>query len=209
MRANELLLWLSARHEGSWQQFRAAVDELHLDDGENAPKQNDEGEFPLHQELRLDFERLAHVEFFEHDRAFVWRIVPPMFAAHPMVSGVRAVLCGARSPALLERVRHAASDLGCEVEVLNPSGVPDALRFTARDSTTLAKVTEQTGLHFQADAPLAILSHLPPCDPPRRQNSSEFPTGDEWNIHEFDTSALVWNQTNRRHAQAARTGMFR
>ena len=26
MRANELLLWLSARHEGSWQQFRQAVE---------------------------------------------------------------------------------------------------------------------------------------------------------------------------------------
>jgi hypothetical protein len=209
VKANELLLWLSARHEGSWQQFRAAVDELHLDNGENVPNQDDDGELPLHQRLRLNFELLAHVEFFAHDCEDGWRIVPPTLAAHPMASGVRAVFCGARSPALQARVLSAASDLGCKVEVLNQFGVPDVLRFTASDVATLAKLTEQTGLHFQADAPLAILSHLPPCDPPRRQNSSEFPTGDEWNIHEFDTTALAWSQTDRRKARAARTGMFR
>ena len=207
MRANELLLWLSARREGSWQQFRAAVDELHLDEGENVPNQGDDGEFPLHQQLRLDFERLAHVEFFARGCEDGWRVVPPTFAAHPMASGVRAVLCGARSPALRERVLNAASDLGCEV--LTPYGVPDVLRFAASDVGTLAKLTEQTALHFQADAPLAILSHLPPCDPPRRQKQSEFPTGDDWNIHEFDTTALAWSKTERRHAQVARTGMFR
>jgi hypothetical protein len=106
VKANELLLWLSARREGSWQQFRAAVDELHLDDGENAPSQDDDGEFPLHQELRLNFEQLAHVEFFAHGCEDGWRIVPPTLAAHPMASGVRAVLCGARSPALRERILH-------------------------------------------------------------------------------------------------------
>jgi hypothetical protein len=208
MRANELLLWLSARREGSWQQFRAAVDELHLDEDENVPNRDD-GEFPLHQELRLNFEQLAHVEFFARGCEDGWRVVPPTLAAHPTTDGVRAVLCGARSPALRERVLHAASDLDCKAEILNPFGVPDVLRFTANDVATLAELTEQTGLHFQTDAPLAILSHLPPCDPPRRPNSSEFPTGDEWNIHEFDATALAWNATDRRDAQAARTGMFR
>lgn len=131
MRANELLPWLSARREGSWQQFRAAVDELHLDDSEKAPNQDDDGEFPLHQELRLDFERLAHVEFFACGCEDGWRVVPPTLAAHPMADGVRGVLCGARSPALLARVLRAASNLGSEM--LNRPGVPDVLRFVASD----------------------------------------------------------------------------
>lgn len=62
MRANELLLWLSARREGSWQQFRQAVEALHSSDVD-ANSENDD-EFPLHQQLRIDLERLAHVEFF-------------------------------------------------------------------------------------------------------------------------------------------------
>jgi hypothetical protein len=124
-----------------------------------------------------------------------------------MADGVRGVLCGARSPALRDRVLHAASNLCCEV--LTPYGVPDVLRFVASDVPTLAKLTDPIGLHLQADAPLAILSHMPPCDPPRRQKPSEFPTGDDWNIHEFDTAALAWSKTERRHGQATRTGMFR
>ena len=61
MRPNELLLWLSARREGSWQQFRQAVEELHSGDGQGDDYH--ENEFPLYQQLRLDLERLAHVEF--------------------------------------------------------------------------------------------------------------------------------------------------
>jgi hypothetical protein len=30
--ANRLLLWMSARRQGSWSQFRAAVEELHIPD---------------------------------------------------------------------------------------------------------------------------------------------------------------------------------
>ena len=156
MKANELLLWLSARREGSWQQFRAAVDELHLDGGESLPNQEADGDFPLHQLLRLDFERLAHVEFFARDCEDGWRVVPPTLATHPTADGVRGVLCGARSAAMRDRVLNAASNVGCEV--LNPPGVPDVLRIVASDAETLAELSEQTALHFQADAPLAILS---------------------------------------------------
>jgi hypothetical protein len=211
VRANELLLWLSARRKGSWRQYSEAVKELHSDDAEILAAEADaegDGEYPLHQRLRDSFECLAHVEFFARGCEDGWRVVPPTFAGHATAGGIRAVLCGARSPALRERLIRGAENLTCET--LNPSGVPDVVRFIASDVAALVKLSEQTGLHFQADAPLTILSHLPPSDPPsRRQKPSEFPTGDDWNIHEFDTSALAWNKTERRHAQAAGTGMFR
>src|SRR5213593_4410033 len=113
MRANELLLWLSARREGSWQQFRQAVEQLHSSDGETNSESNDE--FPLHQQLRLDLERLAHVEFFATDCEDGWRIAPPTFATHSISGGVRGVLCGARSPALRERVIRSAERFKCEI----------------------------------------------------------------------------------------------
>ncbi len=37
LKADELLFWLSARHEGSWQQFRAAVEELHSAESDLSP----------------------------------------------------------------------------------------------------------------------------------------------------------------------------
>ena len=55
MKADELLFWLSARHEGSWQQYRAAFEKIHEDDIETSAEIN--REFPLYQQFRLDLER--------------------------------------------------------------------------------------------------------------------------------------------------------
>jgi len=85
MRANELLLWLSARREGSWAQFRAAVEELHSVENnfdEYGESQTDDSDFSVHQ-LRLNFECVAHAEFFERDSKYMWRIAPPVLAVHP------------------------------------------------------------------------------------------------------------------------------
>src|SRR5258708_36886794 len=72
MRANELLLWMSARREGSWQQFRAAVEQFHLggNGDEQAPTVDDDSSdarnrLPLHQDLRLNLERHGHAELFD------------------------------------------------------------------------------------------------------------------------------------------------
>ena len=206
VRANELLLWLSARREGSWQQFRQAVEELHSSDGESNPENNDE--FPLHQQLRLDLERLAHVEFFAADCEDGWRIAPPTLAAHSVSGGVRGVLCGARSPALRERMVRAAEKFDCET--LDSLGVPEVIRVVAPDASALAELAAKTNLHIQQDAPFAILSHLPPCDPPSGTRSpSEFPQGADWSIHEFDATKLAWRKVERRETQAVRFGVLR
>lgn len=206
MKANELLLWLSARREGSWQQFRAAVEELHSGDGETGAEDNDE--FPLHQQLRLDLERLAHVEFFARDCEKGWRVAPPTLAGHPVPGGVRGVLCGARSPALRERVLRVAGELVCETR--DSPGVPEIIRLVAGDAEALAAVAQQVSLRFQPDAPLAILSHLPPCDPPTRGgNQAEFPVGVNCSIREFDTATLCWKETDRARTHVTSYGLFR
>jgi hypothetical protein len=206
MRANELLLWLSARREGSWQQFRQAVEELHSSDAEADSEDNNE--FPLHQQLRLDFERLGHVECFAAECEDGWRIAPPTLAAHSVSCGVRGVLCGARSPALRERTLRAAEMFNCEM--LDPLGVPEVIRVVAPEASALAELAVQTSLHFQQDASLAILSHLPPCDPPSRARSpSECPQGADWSIHEFDATKLTWRKIERHEAQTVRFGVLR
>ncbi len=211
MKANELLFWLSARRQGTWQQFRAAMEELHSSDDDSTASGNasiGEDEFPLHQKLRLDLERLAHVEFFARDCEKGWRVTPPTLAAHPVPDGVRAVLCGARSPALRERVLEAGEKVGCET--LDSRGVPVVIRLVVPDTSALAEVAAQAGVHSQFDAPLAILSHLPPCDAPTRGgNQAEFPVGANCSIHEFDTVTLCWKATDRVRTRAASYGLFR
>jgi hypothetical protein len=206
MRANELLLWLSARQQGSWQQFRQAVEELHSSD-EDAITESD-NEFPLHQRLRLDLERLAHAEFFAADCEGGWRVAPPTLATHSVSNGVRGILCGARSPALLERVTRGAERLN--VEIVGSLDAPEVIRIVGEDTPALADLAAQTGIRFQLDAPLAILSCLPPCDPPPQVRSpSEFPQGSDWSIHKLDTAKSSWRLIDRREAQAAHFGLFR
>jgi len=213
VKANELLLWLSARREGSWQQFRAAVEKLHSSDNDsdsNGITTADGEEFPLHQCLRLNLQCLAHAEFFADGCTEGWRVAPPIFAAHPMPAGFRAVLCGARSPALLERVRRVTESLECECQTFVFDGVPEVIRFVADDISALSEAATQAGIYFQPDAPLAILSHLPPCDPPSRsQKSSEFPVEDGWSVHKFDTTSLAWRKVERLEAEALRFGVLR
>jgi len=212
MKANELLLWLSAHREGSWQQFRAAVEELHSTEGDSESVGSGipgEGDFPLYQQLRLNFERLGHAEFFAHGCEKGWRVAPPTLAAHPVSGGVRAVVCGARSPRLCERALKVDEKVECKIEVFNPYDVPQVIRFVAPNISVLQKVAVQVGAHFQADAPLAILSHLPPCDPPSRGiEQAEIPVGADWHIRVFDTRNLRWQTTDRQHVQSTLTGLF-
>lgn len=210
MKPNELLFWLSARREGSWQQFREAVEELHSAGGDSengGSPMLDDGEFHLDQRLRLDFDRLGHVEFFARGCEGGWRVTPPTLAAHPVSGGVRAVLCGARSPALRERAIRIGEDVDCEV--LDSDDVPQVIRFVASHISALQQLATQVGAHFQADAPLAILSHLPPCDPPSPgSKQAEFPVGADWRIREFDALSFRWRTTDRQRAETARTGLF-
>ncbi len=212
MKPNELLFWLSARREGSWQQFRAAVEDIHSTEGDferDESVTSDEGEFPLHQQLRLNLERLGHAEFFTHGCERGWRVTPPTLAAHPVSGGVRAVLCGARSPELCERALQVGEKVDCEVEVLEYHNVPQVIRFVTPSISTLQQVATQVGAHCQADTPLAVLSLLPPCDPPSRGSEQvEFPVGADWRIREFDVLSIRWRTTNLQHAQTARTGLF-
>jgi len=126
VRANELLLWLSARGEGSWRGFRAAVEELHLaeDLQRDGGEEFEGGDFPLHQQLRLNMERLGHVEFFARGCEEGWRVTPPALAGSRDSTGWMGVLCGGRSDRLLDGFSRGAGHL--RVEVIPQAGAPDA-----------------------------------------------------------------------------------
>jgi len=210
MRANELLLWLSARREGSWSQFRAAVEELHSVENnfdETRGSQTDDNDFPVHQQLRLNFECAAHAEFFERDSKYMWRIAPPVLAMHPTPGGFRAVLCGARSPALCERVLGAGQGCGCESLICR--GTPDVIRLVTTNFNMFSDVAARASVYFQPYAPRTILSCIRPYNPPTSMSKrSEFPTGEGWRIREFDPISFRWRVANRQRAQAVQRGVL-
>ena len=95
MTPNELLLWLSARKAGSWSQFRGAVENLDLANS-SAEGEEDAG-LPIHQRVRLNLERLGHIEFGAADSDEGWRVVPPTLALLQYNGRVTGILCGART----------------------------------------------------------------------------------------------------------------
>jgi len=203
MNANDLLLWLSARRSGSWPQFRGGVVAFAGDDDSES-----EDRFPLHQQIRLDLQRLAHVEFFARECESGWRVAPPVLALSGSGEACLGILCGARSDGLLDRFKVAAT--GMELNAIElPSG-PTVLTVRSNQERDLSRLAADSQIAFQKDAPLAILSRLPVVSPPRRgQVANEFPEGADWKIEEFDTVTFGWGALQRREASRRRTGLFR
>ncbi len=203
MSADQLLLWISARREGSWRQFRAAVEQLC-----GAEEVSEGNEFPLHKRLRLNLERLAHVEFFAHECEDGWRVAPPVLAGSSADGRHMGVLCGARSDNFLRRFKTAANDMG--LESIQDSGTPTVLRVFGEQESDFVRIAAGAGARYQPDAPLAIILQLPIAAPPDyRQTEDEFRHGADWEIDEFQVEQLRWQAVRRAEASMRRTGLFR
>lgn len=210
MKANELLFWLSARREGSWQQFRSAVEYLHsCDDASHAMGDITEtNEFPLHQQYRVNLECLSHVEFFSNQCENGWRVTPPTLAVHPTLNGVRAILCGARSPELCARILKSEKEL--QSEIIEIDGSPSCIRIISQDISTLQELALNARVLIQKDTPIGILSVLRSCTPPSRYKShTEFPQGADWIITSFNPINLTWEKIERNYADNIKYGVLR
>lgn len=212
--ANGLLLWLSAKGEGSWSQFRAAVEELHVPDDaiENTQEADDHEtaseEFPVHQTVRLILQRLGHVEFHSNAAQRRWRVVPSSLALLPNAPapGAVGILCGARGPRLLPTL---ATLPGIRVELLRSTGMPDCIRLRSATVRGLSAAAASLGIRTQPAAPTTLLSALPSVDDERGWKVSDMPTTPGWRVHRFSSSQLRWSEVQSADAIRARTGLFR
>ena len=212
MSASALLLWMSARRQGSWQQFRAAVEELHLSEGNDLEGEDDDAPdqfaLPLYQTLRFNLQRLGHAEFFAGagDGA-EWRVTPPSLAVTQHARGWLGIVAGARSLMLLKRL-HAAAGVA-NLQTLAFPAYPDQILVAANDEGTLAAVAERAGLLLQNDAPAALLTSLPPVDDPCVRYPTQLPFGADWRIDRFSPDDLAWRSATLDDAAAASGGLFR
>lgn len=209
MTPNELLLWLSARRDGSWQQFKGAVQSLDLaasaDEAEDAS-------LAIHQRVRLNLERLGHVEFGAAECEEGWRVVPPSLAICQHGPGnVTAVLCGARTARLMKNIEDAAS--GLVMERANYPDCPDILRIKASSPEPLMTLTECLKLRFEPDAPSALLSHVPHIDSFSGWRREPLPSaGRDWKAEHFvvEKKVMKWRPVTVAEANApGAQGLFR
>lgn len=213
MRLDHLLVWLSAKGEGSWSQFRGAVEELDVEQGEESPDSDDEGEqsargtsdLAAYQRVRLALQRLGHVEFFANEVDRRWRVVPPTVALFP-ASGGDGLLCGARSPDLLEALGNLDN---VEVTGSAAPGMPQRILLRAISRNVVAAAARRLGFHVQADAPMAILSATPAVRDSATWYRGQLPETPGWIVHRFSPSRLAWAKVAWEDARAARAGLFR
>jgi hypothetical protein len=201
MTPNELLLWLSARTQGSWVQFRTAVENLGLVD----PDEAEQGvTFPLYQRVRYNLERLGHVEFDAAECENGWRVVPPALAISRRNDGVVGVLCGARSPKQLTGLRAKTNDVSVRFEPY--PHCPDIVRATASTLSDLESLADQTGLTCQDDAPATLLSQIPSIGILQPWSRESLPaTGKEWEVKQLVQigKSAGWRTITLREANTA------
>ena len=212
MSANALLLWMSARRQGSWQQFRAAIEELHLGESDDLlggedDETRDQFALSLYQTLRFNLQRLGHAEFFAGAGGADWRVTPPSLAVTQLARGWLGILVGARSQALMQRLNVSSGP--ASLEMLPYPGYPDQILIVGGDKSAVNAVAERAGLLIQNDAPVALLKSLPPIDDAYERYPAQLPFGADWRIDRFSSENLAWRSATIDDAASVSGGLFR
>lgn len=211
MSLDRLLLWLSVKGHGSWSQFRTAVEAFHAQQGEVAIDADDVGldsasDLPIYQQVRLALQRLGHVEFFTADSKIMWRVVPPTIATRDEETA-EGLLCGARSPVLLESL-IATTDLA--VESYSGSGMPERITVRGASCDVLVRRAQELGFLVQKAAPASLLSALPSVRDRSNWRVSKMPATPGWLVHRFSNyPESRWMEFPPVDAHQSWTGFFR
>jgi len=208
---NDLLIWMSARVKGSWQQFRSAVEEFHVEPentGEDRENTDDVtwSDLPLYQAVRLSLQRLGHVEFFSASGED-WRVVPPSLAITKQGSQWVGVVCGARPPYLSGLLNQLSSAISWDSQEI--PDMPDRIRIAALDLQVLCQAATDMGLAVQKDAPVSILAAIPPVDDPRSRFPKEAPGVPGWTVERFSALKLRWEGADSGDVEHTKNGLFR
>ena len=192
MAMNALLLWMSARQSGSTGSFRSKVIELGLTRGRST-----------HRVVQWNLEKLGHAEFGQASAGTGWRVAPPILAAGDPMRSPSAVLCGARTPALLDRL--SSGDVRKRRQIQSEG--PDIVEIEAPSARALEGCAARASIEVQWNAPLAILAC---CAPPAEQQvaPAELPIGG-WEVSRFSKTDLAWVPSSMDQARSATAGLFR
>jgi hypothetical protein len=211
MNANHLLLWMSARQHGTWIQFKSAIEELSSDshevnsEGDLETDQIDSYGLPIHQVLRLNLQCLSHAEFFSRGNEAGWAIVPPSIAVHIESGKWIGILCGARSPMMINMLKDT---FPIAIETHAGDMYPDPHILVTEDEGLLLTLSEDLHLYVQLNAPMSMLVSLPPVASPAYLCRCPIPIGKDWKIERFSTSLLRFKPSSIAEVNISRGGLF-
>jgi len=145
-----LLSWMAHVGEGSWGAFRRAVDQLADRDGD------EESRDVAPRRARRALAELGHVAFFVGDGAD-WTVCAPVLGGLP--SGAAAVLCGARTPALVDGLRACCEAAGCRVLLEEQSFAPPRIEVAGNDQA-LRQAADASGIPFVPNLPRVLAASV-------------------------------------------------
>lgn len=189
-----LLAYLSELGSGSWTKFRAALDAVSGDENERMPSVR-----------ARSLSALGHVEFaFYGDLR--WVACPPVLAWLPRREEPTAVLCGARTARLVDRLRTQASEIGLAIkECAQPGGEgPAAFFLEAPNREAGEELARLASLPSQGN-PAGLLARCLPSIDGYARLAREVPGPSGYEIEVFDAVQLRWSEI----PEAGDDGLYR
>jgi hypothetical protein len=153
-----------------------------------------------------DLAVLGHVELEADNR---WRVAPPVLAAlgEESEQSATAVLCGARTRGLVERLAKACADQGAEMQSITQSERPHCLLVTAATTSDLCAIATTAALNWQRDAAFTLLASLPTIATWPR-TPCQMVAGKVEEVRRFSKSNLRWTASSIEEARNAVRGLF-
>lgn len=183
MNADLILYWMSHLGEGSWSRLVEAIKEL----------AGDEDQDRVRRKLRVSLSDSGHVDFLPDSRR--WRVRRPVLAGL-MAKEDTTMLCGGRTPALIESLRQAAKKTGCAIfEETIPDRPSHILIRGTRQA--LLEVESLTGIQFIPDYSFHALASAVPVSKTYQEAVQEKGTLN-WCVSVFEFDSLRWVRFSER-----------
>jgi hypothetical protein len=152
---NDLLLeWASERGSGSWRQFRDAQEWIL-----NAAAEDTWRPTPGFSARMLS--TLGHIEV--DWKSARWAAAPPLLTLLP-AAGAHALLTGARTRALMERLGDASDVPSLYVSPLRQRLAPTALLIACEDETAIETLADALGISYEYSVSERLSQLLPELD---------------------------------------------
>ena len=152
-----------------------------------------------------DLVTLGHAEWTESN---AWRIAPPVLAGLRRNGEFAAVLCGARTPKLLDSLAAACGAGGTHLGAEHHGNRPATVMVSASCPELLAEAAARAGISLQNDAAFRILA----CTPSIRQwprTPCPMVQGRVETVRRFSRSRMHWVASTLAEAASASTGFFK
>lgn len=177
-----LLEWASERAEGSWQQLRDAHEWIATAYPDSASWRPTAG----YAARRLS--TLGHLEVdWQHGR---WAVSPPLLTILPS-AGAHALLTGARTRALMDRLVDAADDPRLYLTPCAQHLAPTAMLIACEDETDIESLAERIGIGYEFSVSERISELLPILDS-YLALASAMPAPRGYGVSQLDLDQLEW-----------------